>query len=258
MATDILSSTASNISVEDSTIIGSTVIEGMSQDAGQRSHGRGYHVVGGLTGRIDDTTISDSSVKSVIVLLQDTYISPTGVGAFTGQNSGTISQSSVITSVVHGVENNGGACGVAHQFAGGFAGISVHGTIEDSFIAATAITGPAISDSGEHCAGGIFGTTRSVTDGTAADNTTTVSRVYSDASVTSNQGKGIHGDKGDDTTITLTSVYYNKEKAAATPLQQGAKTLTQLKAGTPGSTIYTGWSTNIWNFGTATELPILR
>lgn len=77
---------------------------------------------------------------------------------------------------------------------------------------------------------------------------------YSDTLVNARNGKGLYGSGY----LQVTNSYHNKEKATATPLQPGAKTLAQLQSDTPSSSIYTNWDADIRNFGTSTELPTLR
>ena len=127
---------------------------------------------------------------------------------------------------------------------GGIAGHAQVGSVTNSYV-----IGSVTSDSAEKM-GGMFGNVSNV--GTPSSVTTS----YSSVAVDNGTGSGIHGDIRD-SNITVTDSYYNKDVARATEQHAAGRTLAELRSGTPTDDIFTDWSTDVWNFGTTTELPII-
>ena len=142
--------------------------------------------------------------------------------------------------------------------AGGIVGISDGVNIIDSFATGT-VDGP------EQSAGGIIGVLHySGRRGVKHS----VSGVYGNVAVNGGTGAGIHGIRNsalEKITFGTTPSYYNHDIARggffrsvskSLQLKQG-RTAKQLR-GSPGATVFTGWSTDVWDFGTTTQLPIMK
>ena len=198
--------------------------------------------VGGFTGAVgEDTVISDSSAQNNTVRAESIYVR---TGGFAGNVNGTVTTSSVTDSTISTTSSR------TRSFrTGGFVGLLTHGTLENVYV-----SGGSVTSTGS--VGGLVGAVGAEPTVPDISYHSQITNSYSDTNV--GNGNGIYAAIHENATLTLTNTYYNKEKATATPLQQGAKTGTQLRSGTPTPTIYTNWSTDIWNFDTTTELPTLR
>ena len=187
----------------------------------------GVSGIGGLAG-IAQGTFSDVEVHATV----------TGTEELVGGGFGHLTNASVNTSFFD-VTVNGSSDDV-----GGIAGYVSNSNITNSYVVGT-VTGSDTENTG-----GIFG------DISSADTPSSVTTSYSSVAVDGGVGSGIHGDIRNPN-ITVTNSYYNKDVARATEQHTAGRTLAELRSGTPTDDIFTDWSTDIWDFGTATELPIV-
>jgi len=160
-------------------------------------------------------------------------------GGLVAQNQGTIEQSvSAVT-----VRNTGGA---SHFQYGALVGINSR-TIRDSFA-----TG---SVRGGNLTGGLVGVQQA--------GATSVTNSYSTAAVTAASGQWIGGLLGRRFGGSVSGSYWDTQTSGQSGSHGGTgRTTAQLQSPTaPGATTsdtYHGWSTDVWDFGTSSQYPVLK
>ena len=143
--------------------------------------------------------------------------------------------------------------------AGGLIGRAWGTSITDGFVTGT-VDGP------EQSAGGVVGAL--IHSQSKRKSRNTLSGVYSNVVVNGGTGAGIHGTKNSvviNAAFGTTPSYYNHDIArggffrsvSESPQLSRGRTAKQLR-GSPGATVFTGWSTDMWDFGTTTQLPIMK
>lgn len=126
---------------------------------------------------------------------------------------------------------------------GGIVGDGREVTLQNSYFIGTA-TGTRTDD-----VGGLFGYAR---DGA-------ITNSYTSATIQDEDGamaEGLIGYAPSSSLPTITNTYYNRDASSSSYGGTG-KRATELQSGTPSSSIFTGWSTSIWDFGTTSEYPTL-
>ena len=238
--------TLSKCIVRDSSVRNSTItVRGSSSTSSGvigSSHATFDMGAGGFTGAVgEDTVVSGSSVTNTVVRTENIYVH---TGGFAGNINGTVTTSSVTDGTV-----NNGSDRTFSFGTGGFVGLFAHGTLENIYV-----SGGSVTSTGS--VGGIIGAVGAETTAPDSQYHSSITNIYSDTNA--GNGRGIYAAIYPNATLTITSTYYNRERATAIPLQRGAKTGAQLRSGIPSANIYISWSTRIWDFGTATEYPTLR
>ena len=122
---------------------------------------------------------------------------------------------------------------------GGLIGYSIESAVTDSYV-----TGLV---AGEYDVGGLIGhSLRSAI-------TNTYTAVFASGQ------RRVGGLIGSQNESVVTNSYYNKDISYSESGEHGeGKTFIQLYEGAPSADIFTGWSTAVWNFGTANQMPILK
>ena len=250
----------------------------------------GNHVITGLTinrfynGRNIGmfSVLGEGATIRGVILVDARMTGHSYVGSLVGRSSGTIEDSSVTGSVSGRIVHIGGLVGVnrgtisnsfatgsvsGQEYIGGLVGFNV-GTISNSFV-----TG---SVSGRTNIGGLVGfnnqgsvrdsyATGSVsgnaqTGGLVGGNRGTISNSYATGSVSGNDGV-VGGLVGVNAGGNVSRSYY--ARGANNSLGE-PRSIEQMRCPTMASVLcmdvvtYNGWNTDVWNFGSETELPQLK
>ena len=212
---------------------------------------RGSSRVGGLVGEGEGDTITNSYATGSV---EGTSFA---IGGLVGDSRGGAITSSYATGSVKGDDSVGGLVGysqvtITNSYAtgtasgdenvGGLVGYIDYGNVMSSYA-----TG---SVSGDENVGGLAGGSR----------VGTITNSYATGSVSGDENVGgLVGESRD----TITNSYWDINTSGITISDGGTgRTTVALQSPTaPNASspeVYTGWSTDNWNFGTATEYPILK
>ncbi len=188
-------------------------------------------------------------------LLNVNIIGSFGVGGLVGSNAANITNSYVAGSV-SGNSNVGGLVGsnaanITNSYVagsvsgnsnvGGLVGENRNGTITNSYA-----TGSVSGDGSD--VGGLVGENR---DGT-------ITNSYATSSV-SEDGSDVGGLVGDNQGGTIMESYWDEQTSERTTSDGGdGKTTLALQEPTTATGIYSGWGTEVWDFGTSSQYPILK
>ena len=201
----------------------------------------------GLFGAVKNATIRNLTLTNASVT------GNSQVGILAGTTSSTTITNVGVQGTVTGKNIVGGLIGYAphthistsyaaattsstHGYAGGMIGQVDRGSITNSYTTGT-VKGSS--------AGGMYGYLDS--------KGTTITKSYAAVIVNRSSASSWYGGRGYYENLTVNNSYH---LAAAS--DSARKTAADLKAGTPSTAIFTGWSTDVWDFGTATQLPVLK
>ena len=176
-------------------------------------------LVGLLAGETSFATITDVSV-------QGTVTGRNNVGGLIGNAYNTHISTSYAAAATSGT-----------SYVGGMIGLVARGSITNSYTTGT-VTG------NDGATGGMYG---------YLDGNDSITKSYATAIVNRSGASSWYGVRGYNKYLTVNNSYY----LAATSGSVG-KTAAELKAGTPSTGIFTDWSTDVWDFGTAAQLPALK
>ena len=229
----------------------------------------GYSYVGGLVGRARADITGSYSLAAVTSNTKSASTGPNAlVGGLVGEvrSSGSVNASyaaGAVTANIVGQNNN-------FVYAGGLVG-QLHGDINASYArGAVSVTSDATDTTGitgNAGAGGLVGATQSGS-GITASFSTGAPTATGDGQIV--RARGLVGVVFP--TATVTNAYWDTEASGITDTGAGTgKTTSQLKTptayGTGNTDIYKDWNLNLdgvtgnddpWNFGTASEYPVLK
>ncbi len=206
---------------------------------------KGTGEVGGIVGKATDLSLSNNMVMGTTLSSTGSAESK-GIGGIVGFGNGVTLEQNFVAATIEGAELVSGFVSKCSSF---FYGVN---TVKNTYFKGSLqITGDNTAVSIGACVKYDLGSDIGLTNTYSTGSLTIASGVTG----TATYGMAFPADSG----ITLSESYWNSELYMPDTADVGeGKTTSELQSGTGGSGSYSGWDTDIWDFGTSSEYPALK